>query len=66
MAKTRRYSFVLFLFSVATAIVGHQIHGSLFWSVCDFIFSPAAWAKWLILKQVSVSIIRSAFSFFLS
>ena len=53
------------LFSFATAIVGHQIHGGWFWTVLDFIFSPCAWAKWLICHEVSVSVIKRAFSFFM-
>ena len=56
--------FLWFPFAVCTAIVGHAIHHSLFWSVCDFIFSPVAWVKWIICQEVTLSIIKSAFSFF--
>lgn len=56
---------LLFLFSTFTAIVGFQIHGSVFWAIVDFIFSPLAWLKWLICQEVSISVIREAFSFFL-
>lgn len=53
------------VFNVGTALVGFQIHSSIVWSICDFIFSPLAWAKWLIYHEVSVSVIKSTFGFFL-
>jgi hypothetical protein len=53
------------LCATATAMVGHAIHHSLFWSVMDFIFMPIAWVKWLICQEVNLSIIKSAFDFFL-
>ncbi len=46
-----------------TAIVGHAIHGGVFWSVMNFIFWPFSWIKWLIFQQVSISIIKHAFEF---
>lgn len=58
-------SFVYFFFAVATAMIGHVIHHSIFWSVMDFFFAPLAWLKWLICHQVSISIVKTAFSFFL-
>lgn len=54
------------LFSLATAIIGHAIHHSVFWSIVDFLFSPIAWLKWLICHEVNLTIIRKAFDFFLS
>lgn len=52
------------LFSTVTAIIGYHIHGSVFWGIIDFIFSPLVWIKWLICHDVSVSIIKEAFSWF--
>lgn len=52
------------LFNVCTAMIGYQIHHSLFWSVMDFIFSPVTWAKWFICHDVTLSIIKHAFSWF--
>lgn len=59
------FSFPQIFFMLPTAMVGYQIHGSIFWSVMDFIFWPLAWCKWFIMHEVSVSIIKQAFSFFL-
>ena len=53
------------IFGLVTAIIGHAIHGSIFWSLMDFIFCPLAWLKWIILQQVNVTIIKGAFSWFL-
>ena len=37
--------------SVCTAMIGHTIHGSLFWALMDLIFMPFAWCKWLICRK---------------
>ena len=52
------------IFAVMTAMIGHTIHGSIFWSIMDFLFCPFAWIKWLIMQQVTMSIIRDTFSWF--
>lgn len=57
-------SFVYTVFCVGTGVIGHQVHGSVFWSIMDFLFSPFAWLKWLLLHQVTLSIIKEAFAFF--
>ena len=54
------------LAAVATAMVGYHIHGSVFWAIMDFLFPFFAWAKWLIMHQVNLSIVKATFSFFLS
>lgn len=59
------YGLVYFLVAVTTAMVGHVIHHSVFWSVVDFFFWPLAWLKWLIYHQVCISVIKTAFAFFL-
>lgn len=55
------YSFA----GICTAIIGKTIHGSLFWAIMNFIFWPISWIKWLIWQDVNLSIIKSAFDFFL-
>ena len=58
-------SFLYFVFSVATAMIGHTIHNSLFWSIMDFIFTPITWVKWLICHEVNMTLIHQTFAFFL-
>lgn len=58
-------SFLCTIFGVLTAMVGHTIHGSFFWSIVDFFFVPFAWAKWLICHEVNMSIIKTTFAWFL-
>jgi hypothetical protein len=53
------------LIGLITAMIGHTIHNSIFWSIIDFIFWPIAWVKWLIMQEVNLSIIKETFSFFL-
>lgn len=59
------FQFIYFILCLSTAIIGKQIHGSVFWAVIDFFFMPPAWLKWLICQEVSISVIRAAFDFFL-
>ena len=62
---TYRISFINIFLSAITAMIGHIIHGSIFWTIIDFIFPIFAWIKWIIMKEVSMKIIREIFSFFL-
>jgi len=64
-AKIKLPGFVYLFFALATAMIGHHIHHSLFWAVMDFIFWPIAWCKWLVCQQVNLTIIKATFSFFL-
>ena len=52
-----------FILGLFTAFVGHAIHGSIFWAIMDFFFWPFAWIKWLIYQEVTIAIIKNAFSF---
>ena len=54
-----------FFFAVLVAMVGYQIHHSIFWAIMDFVFWPFAVVKWLVLHQVNKTIIEQTFSFFL-
>ncbi len=50
------------IFSIATGMIGYTIHGSIFWSILDGIFSLVAWGKWLICHEVTFPIIKETFS----
>lgn len=52
------------IFSVLTSMVGYNIHGSIFWSIVDFIFTPIAIIKWLIYKEITMDIIQETFKWF--
>ena len=49
--------------SIATCVVGYNIHHSIFWCIMDFIFWPFAITKWLICHQINIEIIKQSFSF---
>ena len=59
-------SFLALIFCAATAMVGYTIHGSIFWSIVDFIFSPVAIVKWLICHELTASVLRETFGFILN
>lgn len=52
------------LIALFTAFIGYHIHGSIFWTIIDWIFWPIAWLKWLICHEVNLTIIKGAFAFF--
>lgn len=52
------------IFSTAVAMIGYQIHGSLFWAIVDFIFTRIAIVKWLICHELTLAVIKATFSFF--
>ena len=53
------------IFSLPTAMIGYQIHSSAFWAIMDFLFWPIVWVKWFIFHEVTLTIIKEAFSWFL-
>ena len=67
--ETKNYKFNLsfptIIFAIPTAFIGHNIHGSLFWAIIDMIFWPLAWVKWFLYHEVTLSIIKETFSWFL-
>lgn len=65
MSKQVNVSVVWLPFAIGTAMVGHTIHGGAFWTIMNFIFAPLSWAKWLICQDVTLTIIKKTFSFFL-
>lgn len=57
--------FLYLIVAICTAIIGHHIHGSVFWAIVDFFVCPLVWIKWLICQEVNMTIIKGAFAFFL-
>lgn len=53
------------IFAILTAMVGYTIHKSIFWSIIDFLLAPLVWIKWIICHEVTLSIIKETFSWFL-
>ena len=62
--KKEMQDLIYFIFCIATAMIGYKLHSSIFWAIVDFLFAPFVWAKWLIMQQVNMSIIKDTFSFF--
>jgi hypothetical protein len=59
------YKVIYFLFCVATAMVGHNIHHNAFYAVINFFCAPVSWLYWLITHNVNMTDITNTFSFFL-
>lgn len=59
------YKVFWFFAATCTAMVGHSIHGGWFWTICNFIFWPLSWVKWLVFHEVSLPVIKSTFTFFM-
>jgi len=52
------------IFSVLTAMLGYTIHGSIFWCIMDFIFTPITWVKWIIFHEITASVFQQTFPWF--
>jgi len=64
MFKALNFLGCMIFLGTPTSIVGYAIHHSLLWGFLDWVFFPLAWVKWLVCQEVSISIIKHAFSFF--
>lgn len=53
-----------FICAVITTMIGYHMHHSVFFAVCDFLFWPIVWFKWLICQEITWKIIKETFSFF--
>lgn len=56
--------FITLIFCTIVAMVGYEIHHSTFWAIIDFIFAPVAVIKWLVYHELTLNVIKGAFSFF--
>ena len=54
---------LIIVFKTMIAMIGYTIHGSIFWSVIDFIFSPIALVKWIICHELTMTVIKTTFAF---
>jgi len=59
-------SVLYLLIAILTAVIGYQIDKSIVWGLFNFFLWPLAWVKWLVLKQVNLTIIKKSFSGFFS
>ena len=55
--------FVYVIFSIFVAMVGYTIHHSVFWCIMDFLFAPFTLIKWIVLHEITFSIIQQTFYF---
>ncbi len=53
------------IIGIMTAMIGYTIHSSIGWAIVDFIFTPLTLAKWLICKEINLTIIKQTFNFFM-
>jgi hypothetical protein len=56
--------FTYIIIGACTGIIGHQIHGSVFWAILNGLLPPVAWIKWIICQEVTWSIIKNSFDWF--
>ena len=54
------------LYSIVVAMIGYQIHQSVFWTIVDFFFSAVVPIKWLIFHEINLTIIKETFAFLLT
>ena len=54
------------IFQCLIAIIGYHLHHSLGWAIFDFFFAPYVLIKYLICKEINLSIIKEALGWFLN
>lgn len=52
------------IFCFLMSMVGYTIHGSIFWSIIDFLLTPLVLIKWIIYEEITLSVIQETFSWF--
>ena len=57
--------FIWAVIGLLTAVIGYNIHQSVFFAFIDWLFWPIVWAKWLMFHEINLSIIKGAFAFFM-
>lgn len=58
--KTVLYMFI----AVIVTMIGYTIHGSLLWSIVNYLFWPIAIVKWLICHELTLAVIKQTFAWF--
>ncbi len=58
------YTWFYLILCTLTSIVGYNIHQDLLWAIFDFWIAPLIWVKWLILKEVNITLITNSFNWF--
>lgn len=57
---------IYLIIAIFTSMVGYEIHHNVFYAIINFIFWPISWIYWLVCHDVNISVIKSAFGFFLT
>jgi hypothetical protein len=57
-------SLLYLVFNCFIAMCGYTIHGSVFWCIIDWIFSPIVLIYWLVTHQLTSAVIKATFSWF--
>ncbi len=54
------------IFCVLTGMVAHRLYHDVLISIISGIFWPIAWIKWLICHEVTLSVLKYTFNWFLN
>lgn len=62
----RAFADLLYLvFALCIANIGNYLHGSIVWTIFDFFFAPFVLIKWFFCKEITLTIIKHSFDWFL-
>lgn len=51
--------------SIGTTLIGQTMHGSFWWGFVDFFLWPLVWIKWILFREITLSIIKESFNWFI-
>lgn len=57
--------FIWLIFATITSMIGYTIHNSIVWSIFNFVAAPLSWVWWFFNHEVSLSVVKTTFNWFL-
>ena len=58
---------LIYLFiAIFISMIGYTIHHSVFWCIIDYIFWPIALIKFIFCHEITLSVIKASFAWFLT
>ena len=62
----KRFDTLIFLLNITVAKIGYCIHGSIVWSIMDYLFPVFTIVKWFVYEEINMQIIKNCFNFFVN
>lgn len=58
------FNSIYLIFSFLTSMIGYTKNDSLIWAILNFFFPIISWFKWIVFKEINLTIIKNTFDWF--